>query len=58
VLLMMTSTSEVQKLDFVLLNSRELVETLEVTFYGNFRPTNLASTLKTFDVAYLYWCIT
>jgi hypothetical protein len=34
------------------------VETLEVTFYGNFWPTNLANTLRTSDVAYLYWCIT
>jgi len=53
---MVTSASEVQKLDLCS-SIAELVETLEAIF-SNICPTNLVVTLRTSDVAYLYWCIT
>jgi len=55
-MLLMTSTSELQNLDFLLLIVM-LVETMGVTLC-DICPTSMAISLKTFDVAYLYWCIT
>jgi len=53
---MMTSASELQILDSLLLIVM-LVETVVVTVCY-ICPTSIAFSLKTSDVAYLYWFIT